>query len=247
MASWQGIALISTGWGPRCLSHAGAALLAEVYRVETFGLDGETRTLVNQLHSLSHHAPDHAVWQNDELLAAAARALRLAQSDERAALVTPSGEIATVLWPIVQTAAKQLGLTVRFGHGLGLAESIASCLQLPLPPTVEFRSQLSDFVGKNQLPTLAIATEMGDLTDIASLYAGTARFFMVDLHAHQHKVVNVDITQPIPTSSNAFLVATQGEIALHHAHEEERELEAPIESAVLWVELLNGLTESVRG
>ena len=88
---------------------------------------------------------------------------------------------------------------------------------------------------------------MGDLTDITSLYAGTARFFMVDLHAHQHKVVHVDITQPIPSTTNAFVVATQGEIALHHDHEEELELEETIESAVLWVELLNGLTESVRG
>ena len=43
MAGKNEIALISTGWGPRCLSHAGAALLADVYRVETFGLDVETR------------------------------------------------------------------------------------------------------------------------------------------------------------------------------------------------------------
>lgn len=81
MAGKNEIVLISTGWGPGCLSHAGAALLADVYRVETFGLDVETRGLVSHLNNLSRHAPEHAVWQNDELLAVVARALRLAQSE----------------------------------------------------------------------------------------------------------------------------------------------------------------------
>ncbi|NBU65184.1 MAG: hypothetical protein EBS29_11895, partial [Chloroflexia bacterium] len=181
MAGKNEIVLISTGWGPRCLSHAGAALLAEVYRVETFGLDAETRGLVSKLNGLIRHAPEQSDWQNDELLATVARALRLAQSDEWAALVTPAGDIAAMLWPVVQTAAKKLGLTVQFAHGLGLAESIATCLQLPVTPTVELRPRLSDFVGQMQLPTLIVAPELGELTDISSLYDGNARFFAVDL------------------------------------------------------------------
>ena len=248
MAGKNEIALISTGWGPRCLSHAGAALLADVYRVETFGLDVETRQLVSQLNGLSHHAPAQTVWQNDELLATVARALRLAQSDEWAALVTPAGDITATLWPVVQTAAAQLGLTVRFAHGLGLAESLATCLQLPLPPTVELRPRLSDFVGQNQLPTLAIAAELGDVTDIAELYAGNVRFFAVDLYAKQHNVVNIDIHQPLPMAQyNGLFVAAQGAVEIDIAPSNGTEFTEKLESALLWAQLLHGLTESVRG
>jgi hypothetical protein len=248
MAGKNEIVLISTGWGPRCLSHAGAALLADVYRVETFGLDVETRGLVSQLNNLSRHAPAHAVWQNDELLAVVARALRLAQSDEWAALVTPAGEIASILWPVVQTAAKQLGLTVRFAHGLGLAESLATCLQLPLPPTVELRARLSDFAGQTQLPTLAIASEIGELTDITTLYDGNVRFFAVDLYAQQHKVVNIDIQQIIPTApKNILFVAARGAVEIDLAQTKGTEFIETLESVLLWAQLLHGLTESVRG
>jgi len=248
MAGKNEIVLISTGWGPRCLSHAGAALLADVYRVETFGLDVETRGLVSQLNGLSHHAPEHTVWQNDELLATVARALRLAQSDEWAALVTPAGDIASMLWPVVQTAATQLGLTVRFAHGLGLAESLATCLQLPLPPSVELRSRLSDFVGQARLPTLAIASQIGELADISSLYDGNARFFAVDLYAQQHKVVNIDIQQHVPTAQkNILFVAARGAVEIDLAQTKGTEFIEKLESALLWAQLLNGLTESVRG
>ncbi len=250
MAGKNEIVLISTGWGPRCLSHAGAALLADVYRVETFGLDVETRALVSQLNGLSHHAPAQAVWQNDELLATVARALRLAQSDEWAALVTPAGDIASILWPVVQTTAKKLGLTVRFAHGLGLAESLATCLQLPLPPTVELRPRLSDFVRQNQLPTLAIASEIGELTDITALYDGNVRFFEVDLYAKQHKVINVDIHQQLPIPhlpKNTLFVAARGAVEIDLAHTKGTEFIEKLESVLLWAQLLHGLTESVHG
>ena len=248
MAGKNEIVLISTGWGPRCLSHAGVALLADVYRVETFGLDVETRQLVSQLNGLSQHAPAQTVWQNDELVATVARALRLAQSDEWAALVTPAGDITATLWPVVQTAAAQLGLTVRFAHGLGLAESLATCLQLPLPPTVELRPRLSDFVGQNQLPTLAIASEIGELTDITALYDGNVRFFAVDLYAQQHKVVNIDIQQIERTApKNALFVAARGAVEIDLVHTKGTDIIEPLESALLWAQLLHGLTESVRG
>ena len=248
MAGKNEIVLISTGWGPRCISHAGAALLADVYRVETFGLDVETRQLVSQLTGLSHHAPAQTVWQNDELLATVARALRLAQSDEWAALVTPAGDITATLWPVVQTAASQLGLTVRFVHGLGLAESLATCLQLPLPPSVELRARLSDFAGQTQLPTLAVAAELGDVTDIAELYAGNVRFFAVDLYAKQHNVVNIDIQQiERTTPKNALFVAARGAVEIDLAHTKGTGIIEPLESALLWAQLLHGLTESVRG
>jgi hypothetical protein len=248
MAGKNEIVLISTGWGPRCLSHAGAALLTDVYRVETFGLDVETRALVSQLNGLSHHAPAQTVWQNDELLATVARALRLAQSDEWAALVTPAGDITATLWPVVQTAASQLGLTVRFAHGLGLVESMATCLQLPLPPTVELRPRLSDFVGQNQLPILAVASELGDVTDIAGLYAGNVRFFAVDLYAKQHNVVNIDIHQPLAMAPySGLFVAAQGAVEIDLVHSNGTEFTEKLESALLWAQLLHGLTESVRG
>lgn len=248
MAGKNEIVLISTGWGPRCLSHAGAALLADVYRVETFGLDVATRQLVSQLNGLSQHAPAQTVWQNEELLATVARSLRLAQSDEWAALVTPAGDITATLWPVVQTAANQLGLTVRFAHGLGLAESLATCLQLPLPPTVELRPRLSDFVGQNLLPTLAIASELGNVTDIVGLYAGNVQFFAVDLYATQHNVVNIDIYQPLPTAPhNGLFVAAQGAVEINLARSNQTELIEKLESPLLWAQLLHGLTESVRG
>jgi hypothetical protein len=209
-------------------------------------------SLVERLRKLGRHRGDfgaeHAVWQNDELLAVVARALRLAQSDEWSALVTPAGEIASMLWPVVQTAAKQLGLTVRFAHGLGLAESLATCLQLPLPPTVELRARLSDFVGQTQLPTLAIASEIGELTDITALYDGNVRFFAVDLYAQQHKVVNIDIQQIERTApKNALFVAARGAVEIDLAHTKRTGLIEPLESALLWAQLLHGLTESVRG
>ena len=121
-------------------------------------------------------------------------------------------------------------------------------MQLPLPPTVELRPRLSDFVGQNQLPTLAIASEIGELTDITALYDGNVRFFAVDLYAQQHNVVNIDIQQiELTTSKNALFVAARGAVEIDLAHTKGTGLIEPLESALLWAQLLHGLTESVRG
>jgi len=121
-------------------------------------------------------------------------------------------------------------------------------LQLPLPPSVELRSRLSDFVGQARLPTLAIASQIGELADISSLYDGNARFFAVDLYAQQHKVVNIDIQQHVPTAQkNILLVAARGAVEIDLAQTKGTEFIEKLESALLWAQLLNGLTESVRG
>ncbi len=245
MATKNEIALISTGWGPCCVSHAGATLLSEVYRVETFGLDPATRTMIGQLHSLSRHAPSQDTWQNSELLAVAARALRLAQSDERAALVTPSGAIATAIWPVVQAAAAKLEITVRVAHGLGLAESLANCFQLSLPPTTELRPLLSDFGGEQRMPSLAIAHELGDLTEIRQLYATQGAFFVVDLFAQRVTVIDLDAL-PIPAPNHLF-VATQGSIASAINNDDSPDISETIATTADWFELLNGLTGVARG
>jgi hypothetical protein len=245
MVTKNEIALISTGWGPRCLSQAGVTLLSEVYRVETFGLDPDTRAMIGQLHSLSRHSPNQDTWQNSELLAVAARALRLAQSDERAALVTPSGAIATAIWPVVQAAAAKLDITVRVAHGLGLAESLANCFQLPLPPTTELRPLLSDFVGEQRMPSLAIAQELGDLTNITQLYASHGAFFVVDLFAQ--RVVSVDLDAPPVAAPNHLFVATQGALALAVDNDDSPDISDTIATTADWFELLNGLTGVARG
>lgn len=107
---------------------------------------------------------------------------------------------------------------------------------------------MSDFVGQTQLPTLAIASEIGELTDIAALYDGNVRFFAVDLYAQQHKVVNIDIQQIVPTApKNALFVAARGAVEMDLAHTKGKGIIEPLESALMWAQLLHGLTESVRG
>ena len=245
MPSQPEIALISTGWGPCCLSHAGMTLLGEVYRVETFGLDPATRAMMSQIHSLSTHSPAQDAWQNADLIAVAARALRLAQSDERAALVTPAGAITTAMWPVVQAAAQQLQITVRFAHGLGLAESLANCLQIPLPPTVEIRPLLSDFGIETRLPILAIAPDIGDIADIEALYDGQVQLFVVDLFAP--RVMAVDIQALPPMTPNQLIVATRGTMHVATANDGLPDVSETIATTADWFELLNGLTGVVRG
>ena len=89
---------------------------------------------------------------------------------------------------------------------------------------------------------------MGDVTDITGLYAGNVRFFAVDLYAKQHNVVNIDIHQPLPTAQyNGLFVAARGAVEIDLAHAKGTGLIEPLESALLWAQLLHGLTESVRG
>lgn len=237
------LALISTGWGPRCISHAGAALINEVYRVETFGLDPETRTLLDQLHTLCNHAPARDDWQNEDVLAAAARALRLAQSDERAAFVTPSGPLCDAMWPVIQQAAAVLAIPVRVAHGLGLAESMATCLQLTTPPISELRPTLADFVGESRMPALAIAPHVGDVTHISTLFAGEVRIFTLDLFAR--KVRHVDLAHVPPATPNLWFVAAQAQ--LHDALDDGTgaDISDTVASTADWVELLNNMTEAV--
>ncbi len=237
------LALISTGWGPRCLSAAGTALIQEVYRVESFGLDPDTRAMLSQLHTQCHHAPLKDDWQNDDLLAAAARALRLAQTDERAAFITPSGPLCEAIWPIVQQAAHQLGIPVRFAHGLGLAESMATCLQLTLPPVTEIRPTLADFVGETRMPALAVAARIGDVTQLNTLFAGDARIFTLDLYAR--KVQRVDLANIPPTATNLLFVAAQSHINEVADGDAVDDISDRVSATADWVELFNNMTEVI--
>ncbi|MFM7678036.1 MAG: hypothetical protein ACKO83_04220 [Roseiflexaceae bacterium] len=237
------LALISTGWGPRCISHAGASLLNTVYRVETFGLDPDTRTLLDQLHTMCHHAPSHNEWQNDDLLAAAARALRLAQSDERAAFVTPSGPLCDAIWPVIRHAATELAIPVHVAHGLGLAESMATCLQLTTPPVSELRPTLADFVGETRMPALAIAPQLGDVAQLDALFAGQARIFTLDLFAR--KVHHVDIAHVPEGAPNRWFVAAQAHLQDSLDDSTDADISDTVATTADWVELFNNLTEAV--
>lgn len=74
------------------------------------------------------------------------------------------------------------------------------------------------------------------------------RFFEVDLYAKQHKVVNVDIQQIVPTApKNTLFVAARGAVEIDLAHTKGTEFIETVESVLLWAQLLHGLTESVRG
>lgn len=237
------LVLISTGWGPRCLSAAGTALIQEVYRVETFGLDPDTRAMLSQLHTLCNHAPLQDDWQNDDLLAAAARALRLAQTDERAAFVTPSGPLSEALWPIMQQAAVQLGIPVRFAHGLGLAESMAACLQLTLPPITEIRPTLADFVGETRMPALAVAATVGDVTQLHTLYDGEVRIFTLDLYARN--VQRVDLAAIPAAATNILFVAAKQHINAVGADHASDDISDTVSTTADWVELFNNMTEVI--
>ncbi len=234
------LALISTGWGPRCLSNAGVTLIQEVYRVETFGLDPDTRVMLSQIHTMCAHAPTQDNWQNDDLLAAAARALRLAQTDERAAFVTPSGPLCDAIWPVIQQAAGKLAIPLRVAHGLGLAESMATTLQLIVPPVTDMRPTLADFVGETRMPALAVAPQVGDLTHVHTLFAGEVRIFVLDLYART--VRHVDLAQVPPTAPNQLFVAAQHHI--HQASDDNRsdDISDTVSSTADWVELFNNLT-----
>jgi len=248
MAFRNEIALISTGWGPGCLSRAGAALVSDVYRVETFGLDAETRVIVSKLNAQSQHGPHNPTWSSDDLLVTVARALRSAQSDAWAALITPSGAMTNALWPTVQQAAQRLGVQVRYAHGLGIAESLASCLQLPTPPRVEVRACLSDFVGQQQLPDFALAAQFGDIAELATLYGGAVRYFVVDLYAPRQKITAVDLRESVPViAENAYALAVCDAQISAKTGQTGFQVTDSMESALLWVQTLNGLAESLHG
>jgi hypothetical protein len=240
------LALISAGWGPGCLSHAGIALINDVYRVETFALDAITRDQVGKLHSLCHHAPLHNEWKESDLIEAAARALKLAQRDERAALITPSGPISATIWPVVREAAATLGVPVVVAHGLGLAESMATCLQLPVLPTVDMRDSLSDFAVVTCLPELVVATHIGNLADVSTLYEGHVCLYKVNL-ATRH-VQAVSLEAPPPATTHDLYVATRH--MFQHADDasksEGQDVSDVLSSQADWVELFNNLTEAIR-
>lgn len=239
------LALVSTGWGPGCLSQAGVALINEVYRVETFGLDPQTRAQISQLHTMCHHAPPHNDWHDDAIVDAAARALRLAQSDERAAFVTPSGPLSTAIWPLLHQAAAELAMPVRVAHGLGLAESLANCLHLPLAPIAEIRPTLADFVGETRMPQLAVATDIGDTQQVSTLFDGQMRVFRVDLFARHVQQITLD-SHPLPTPNQLFIVASTHitpEAHARHTHD----ISTLVADTADWVELLNNVTEALRG
>jgi hypothetical protein len=237
------LALISTGWGPRCLSAAGTALIQEVYRVESFGLDPDTRAMIGQLHTLCNHAPLHDDWQNDDLLAAAARALRLAQTDERAAFVTPSGPLCEAIWPIIRQAAQQMNIPVRFAHGLGLAESMATCLQLTLPPVTEIRPTLADFVGETRMPDLAVAADIGETTQLSTLFYGNVHVFTLDLYAR--KAQRVDFANIPAAATNVLFVAAKSHINQVIDDATTDDISDQVSATADWVELFNNMTEAV--
>ena len=248
MAFRNEIALVSTGWGPGCLSQAGADLVSNVYRVESFGLDAQTRAIVSKLNAQSTHGPHAAAWSSDDMLATVARALRSAQTDGWAALVTPSGPMTSTLWPTVQHAAQELGVQVRYAHGLGIAESLATCLQLPTPPTTVVRPKLCDFVGQSDLPEFALAMQIGNPTDIHTLYDGAVRLYMVDLYAQRNKITPIDLRVSVPTiAENAYVVAIRDTQVDAHSRSSGNQLGDSLESALLWVQVLNGLTETFHG
>ncbi len=134
---------------------------------------------------------------------------------------------------------------MRFAHGLGLAESLANCLQIPLPPTVEIRPLLSDFVAETRLPILAIAPDIGDIADIEALYDGQVQLFVVDLFAP--RVMAVDIQAPPPIAPNQLIVATRGTMHVATANDGLPDVSETIATTADWFELLNGLTGVVRG
>jgi hypothetical protein len=183
------------------------------------------------------------VWQDTDIVDAAARALRLAQSDERAAFITPSGPISTALWPIVQQAARTLAIPVRVAHGLGLAESIATCLQLPLPPETMLRPTLADYADTTRMPALAAATQIGDVSRVATLYDGQVRVFRLDLFARQVHLVDL-ATCSDDQSDQLYVAATQHMHAVDHDNH-TRDVTDTLSSSADWVELLNNLTEAV--
>ena len=248
MAFRNEIALVSTGWGPGCLSHAGADLVSRVYRVESFGLNAETRAIVSKLNAQTHHGPQETSWSADDMLATVARALRSAQTDGWAALVTPSGHMTSALWPTVQQAAQHIGVQVRYAHGLGVAESLATSLQLPTVPQTQVRPQLCDFLGQTDLPEFALAAQFGSTADLHTLYDGAVRFFLVDLYAQKKKITAINVQESVPPiEENAFVLAIRdtqidaGSHALGHQPSES------LESTLLWVQVLNGLTETMHG
>ena len=248
MATRNELALVSTGWGPGCFSAAGATLMQDAYRVETFGLDATTRALVTKHNPQTQHGPRAAGWSTDELLATVARVLRAAQTDGNATLVTPSGTLTSTLWPTVVQAAQRIGVHVRYAHGLGIAESLAHCLQLPAPPSVEVKALLSEYAGHAQLPIFALATQVGDVDAVATLHNGTVRVFSVDLHAPRTKVTAIQLQGPVPVvADTAFALAISDDQVSAQSGQRGIQTTDSMESALLWIQVLNGLTESIDG
>jgi hypothetical protein len=248
MATRNELALVSTGWGPGCFTAAGATLMQEAYRVETFGLDATTRALVTKQNPQAQHGPRATGWSTDELLATVARVLRSAQTDGNAALVTPSGTLTSTLWPTVVQAAQRIGVHVRYAHGLGIAESLANCLQLPVPPSVEVKKLLSEYVGQAQLPIFALATQVGDIDAVLTLHNGTARLFCVDLYAPRTKVTAIQPQESVPVvADTAFALAICDDQVSARSGLRGIKTADTMESALLWIQVLNGLTESIDG
>jgi hypothetical protein len=248
MATRNELALVSTGWGPGCFSAAGATLMQDAYRVETFGLDAATRALVTKYNPQAQHGPRAAGWGTDELLATVARVLRAAQTDGNATLVTPSGTLTSTLWPTVVQAALRIGVHVRYAHGLGIAESLAHCLQLPAPPSVEVKALLSEYAGHAPLPIFALAAQVGDVDAVSTLHNGTVRVFSVDLYAPRTKVTAIQLQGPVPVvADTAFALAIGDDQVSAQSGQRGIQTTDSMESALLWIQVLNGLTESIDG
>ena len=248
MATRNELALVSTGWGPGCFTAAGATLMQEAYRVETFGLDATTRALVTKQNPQAQHGPRATGWSTDELLATVARVLRSAQTDGNAVLVTPSGTLTSTLWPTVVQAAQRIGVHVRYAHGLGIAASLANCLQLPVPPSVEVKKLLSEYAGHAQLPNFALAAQVGDVDAVSTLNNGMVRVFSVDLYAPRTKVTAIQLQGPVPVvADTAFALAICDDQVSGRSGLRGIKTADTMESALLWIQVLNGLTESIDG
>jgi hypothetical protein len=222
--------------------------MQEAYRVETFGLDATTRALVTKQNPQAQHGPRATGWSTDELLATVARVLRSAQTDGNAVLVTPSGTLTSTLWPTVVQAAQRIGVHVRYAHGLGIAESLANCLQLPVPPSVEVKKLLSEYAGHAQLPNFALAAQVGDVDAVSTLNNGMVRVFSVDLYAPRTKVTAIQLQGPVPVvADTAFALAICDDQVSGRSGLRGIKTADTMESALLWIQVLNGLTESIDG
>lgn len=239
--AWRGIALISSGWGPGCLSWAGIKLIDEVYAVETYGLDAHTQELLGSVHAFCTHTDAPLTADNQALLDSMARALRRAQSDERAAFVIPSGPVCDAVWPLMIQATRELGLEVRVAHGLGVIESLINVMQLPVPHSIDARPQLSDFVQAVRPSMVMVAPVLGDRHLLHRFRDTDIHCFAVDLCTKQ--VFPLDLDTEVSVSPRHVVVATQGQIDVQATRGATVDVNDALGHTGDWLELLNGFAE----
>lgn len=218
-------------------------MIADVYAVETFGLDPVTQRHISDMHAFCVHTDAHPE-QPQALMQSMTRALRRAQSDERAAFVVPSGPLSDMAWPLLIDAARTLAIDVRVAHGLGVIESLMNVMQLPMPRTIDARPQLSDFVHAVRNSAVMVAPTLGDRAVLRHFDEQQIHCFAVNLYTKQ--VSMIDIDDAVEPDSRHIVVATHDALQVRSDAEDAFDINDTLGSTGDWIEILTGLTEVQR-